>query len=165
MHRHIVGRQAVASGAAIEFAEIDVEVFRFGAPIAGQPELDAAARGPAGTGVAGAGKARRRGADVANGEAAGEIGQRGLQANVRQWQGASVPALPETLLAMSLDPPYLSSKRARGILHNLAAQERRRCNSPPIARDELPSLVRPRVRGAKLTAGRARRTDSSTRSR
>src|SRR4029077_3402662 len=66
VHRDIVGGGDAAIGAAIEAAEIDVQIFRLRRPVAGQRKFDAAADGPAGTGVGGAGKARRRGANVAD---------------------------------------------------------------------------------------------------
>src|SRR5271167_5215785 len=40
LHRDIVARQGAATG-AIEAAEVDAQIFRFGGPVAGQREFDA----------------------------------------------------------------------------------------------------------------------------
>src|SRR6516162_5319919 len=73
--RNVVVRQPAAIRAAIELAEINMQVFRFRGPIARQRHFDAAADGPAGVGRAGAWKSRSRSADIANGKAARHIGQ------------------------------------------------------------------------------------------
>src|SRR5579862_10003017 len=77
--RHVLVGRAAAAGAAIEAAEIDVEVFGLGAPVARQREFDAAAHGPARIGGAAARQAGRGGADVARRKAAGDVGQETIE--------------------------------------------------------------------------------------
>src|SRR5579883_1874767 len=72
LQRNIVRRKSAAAG-AVEAAEIDAQVFRLRAPIARQRQFDAGARGPAGIDGLAAGKARRRRANVADGETAGDV--------------------------------------------------------------------------------------------
>src|SRR5205807_4048565 len=72
---HVVSRRAAAVHVAVEAAEIDVEKFELGAPVAGERVLDAAAGGPADLRVGLTREARRRRVDVADRETAGHIGQ------------------------------------------------------------------------------------------
>src|SRR5437763_13553591 len=75
LERDVVVGDHAAAEAAIHVAEIHMEIFGLGGPIIGERELDAAAGGPAGAGLAGARKARRAGLDVAESDAAGHVGQ------------------------------------------------------------------------------------------
>ena len=77
---HVVRIDAVAAGeAAVELAEIDIEIFGLRGPVAGDHEFDAAADGPAGIGVVGAGEARLARADVADRETAGDERQEAVE--------------------------------------------------------------------------------------
>src|SRR3982075_414214 len=70
---HVVVQEAVAAHAAIEAAEVVVEIFDLGGPVAGDRKLDACAGGPADLRVGRAAEARMRRRHVAEGGAAGEI--------------------------------------------------------------------------------------------
>src|SRR5580704_4273084 len=72
--RHVVGHQGAASDAAIQLAEVDVEIFGLGGPVAGDGEFEARTHRPAGIGGVGAGEARGRSADIAERGAAGDEG-------------------------------------------------------------------------------------------
>src|SRR5262249_37732359 len=65
-----VRRRAGAGGAAVEAAEVDVEIFRLGGPVPAERDFEAAARGPAGVGRARRAEARDVGLDVAGRETA-----------------------------------------------------------------------------------------------
>src|ERR1700720_2426793 len=62
--RDIVACRA-ATDAAIEFAEVDIKVFRLEGPMRSDGEFEAGTGGPAGIGRASAGKAGSRGLDIA----------------------------------------------------------------------------------------------------
>src|ERR1043166_840812 len=72
---HIVGRRAAAVHVAVEAAEIDVEIFDLGAPVAGERVLDAASGGPADLRVGLTGESGRRRLDVAERGTAGHVRQ------------------------------------------------------------------------------------------
>src|ERR1700731_4686482 len=71
----VVGRRAAAVHIAVEAAEIDVEIFELGAPVAGERVLDAAAGGPADLRVGLTREAGRARVDVADRETAGHVRQ------------------------------------------------------------------------------------------
>src|SRR5581483_1133770 len=73
VERDVVVRGHAAIDAAIEAAEIDVEVLGLGAEIIGDRVFDAAAERPAGTRVARTGEARHVGLDFAEGCAPGHV--------------------------------------------------------------------------------------------
>src|SRR5580698_819109 len=74
VHRDVIGRGEAAIGAAIQATEIDMQIFRLGAPIAGQRNFKAGADGPAGIGRAVPRETRHAGADIADRETTGEVG-------------------------------------------------------------------------------------------
>src|SRR5207247_1347199 len=75
----VVRRHRSAGRAAIELAEIDVEIFELGRPVADEGVFDAKAGGPAGLRLAGAGEAWRRRLDVAERAARGDVGQEAVE--------------------------------------------------------------------------------------
>src|SRR6266851_4546325 len=79
VERHVAGRHEGAIEAAVEVAEIDVEVLGLHADIADDAELEAGADRPARRGDAAGREARQGGIDVADREAAGEIRQEPVQ--------------------------------------------------------------------------------------
>src|SRR5205823_13812515 len=72
-------RRHPAAGAAIEAPEVDIEVLGLDTPVPGERDLDAAADGPAGAGVAGRPDARNAGGQVADREPAGQVGQEAVE--------------------------------------------------------------------------------------
>src|SRR6266478_10097248 len=77
--RHVAAGRETAIEAAVEVAEIDVEILGLEAHIADDADLDAGAHGPAGVADAAARQQRQSGVDVAEREPAGEVGQEALE--------------------------------------------------------------------------------------
>src|SRR5262249_57147009 len=73
--RYVAAGQETAIEAAIEVAEIDVEIFGLEAHIADDTDFEARAHGPAGVSDAAARQEQRGGVDVAEREPAGEVRQ------------------------------------------------------------------------------------------
>src|SRR3979490_1696516 len=75
VERYAAARSETAIEAAVEVAEIDVEILGFHADIADDGELEAGADGPPCGGRAAGREAWQGGADVADREAGGDVGQ------------------------------------------------------------------------------------------
>src|SRR5262249_13954516 len=73
--RHVAAGRETAIEAAVEVAEIDVEILSLEAHVADDADFEAGAHGPAGVADAAARQQRQRGVDVAEREPAGEVGQ------------------------------------------------------------------------------------------
>src|ERR1041385_4520215 len=92
----VVRWRACEAGRAIEAAEIDVEIFELGRPVAEEGIFDASAQGPAGPGRA---AARRRRIVVvrlyvAEGHAAGDVRQEAINRIAHAAANRGEPALP-----------------------------------------------------------------------
>src|SRR4030081_381777 len=96
----VVVHDAVEPPAAIEAAEVVVEIFDLGGPIAGDRKLDAGAGGPADLRVGRAAEARMRRRHVAEGGAAGDVGHPAIE---RIAQAAARGAEPGVLAAAAAD--------------------------------------------------------------
>src|SRR5215813_9176508 len=77
--RHVAAGRETAIEAAVEVAEIDVEILGLEAHIADDADFDAGAHGPAGVADAAARQQRQGGVDVAEREPAGEVGQEAVE--------------------------------------------------------------------------------------
>src|SRR5712675_1951217 len=97
---HVVVQEAVAAHAAIEAAEVVVEIFDLGGPVAGDRKLDAGAGSPADLRVGRAAEARIRRRHVAEGGAAGDVGHPAIE---RIAQAAACGAEPGVLAAAATD--------------------------------------------------------------
>src|SRR2546423_651832 len=75
VERHVAVGGKPAIEAAIEVAEVDIEILGLHAHVWNDADLEAAAHGPAGGGDAAAGEARHGRVDVAEREPGGEVGQ------------------------------------------------------------------------------------------
>src|SRR3974390_3716997 len=75
VHRDIVRSRRAAIDTAIEVAEVDMEIFALGGPMARQRKFEAAADRPAGIGGACGREAGKSGADIAHRETARDIRQ------------------------------------------------------------------------------------------
>src|SRR3569623_626609 len=85
LERHVVGRtrDARAGRAAIELAEVDVEIFELDAPVRPHRVFHAETRGPADLGLGGIAERRRR-LDVADAGAAGQVRQEVVPAGIAE---------------------------------------------------------------------------------
>src|SRR6516225_9026498 len=77
--RHVAAGRKTAVEAAVEVAEIDVEILGLEAHVADDADFEAGAHGPAGVADAPARQQRQRGVDVAEREPAGEVGQEAVE--------------------------------------------------------------------------------------